>query len=238
MVEDGILPGLYAYEAGQAGVGDIFAWFVENAVPHIYQDEAKQRGISLHDILAEKASRLRPGQSGLLALDWWNGNRSTLADADLSGLIVGCTLSTTAEEIYRALIEATAFGTRVIIDAFTGKGIPVRSIVTGGGLTRNDMLMQIYADVTDREIKVAGSAQTAAHGAAILGAVAAGKHGGYQSLAEAVSHLAPAPARVFKPIPGHIPVYNSIFQEYNRLYNYFGRGQNNVMKFLRSLRHA
>ncbi len=236
VVEDGILPGLYAYEAGQAGVGDIFAWFVENAVPHTYQDESKQRGLSLHDILAEKASRLRPGQSGLLALDWWNGNRSTLSDADLSGLVVGCTLSTTAEEIYRALIEATAFGTRVIIDAFTGKGIPVRSIVTGGGLTRNAMLMQIYADVTGREMKVAGSMQAAAHGAAILGAVAAGQQGGYQSLTEAVSRLTPAPARVFKPIPGHIPVYDSIFQEYNRLYNYFGRGQNNVMKFLRSLR--
>jgi len=137
VVEDGIVPGLFGYEAGQAGVGDIFAWFVENGVPPAYHREAAGQGVSLHDLLAEKASALRPGQSGLLALDWWNGNRSTLVDAELSGLLIGATLATKAEEIYRALIEATAFGTRIIIETFTEQGVAVDSITAGGGLTKN-----------------------------------------------------------------------------------------------------
>ena len=132
----------------------------------------------MHTVLAEKAAALRPGESGVLALDWWNGNRSTLVDAELSGLLIGCTLATKAEEIYRALIEATAFGTRVIIEAFTEQGAPVESIVTGGGLTKNVLLMQIYADVTGREMAVAGAEQVTALGAAMLGAVAAGQAGG------------------------------------------------------------
>ncbi len=237
VVEDGIVPGFFGYEAGQAGVGDIFAWFVENGVPPDYHEEAAGRGLSLHDVLAEKAAALRPGESGLLALDWWNGNRSTLVDAGLSGLLVGCTLATKAEEIYRALIEATAFGTRVIIEAFTSQGLPVKAIVTGGGLTKNDLLMQIYADVTGREMAVAGADQVTALGAAMLGAVAAGQSGGgYRSLAEAVVHMAPPPTRVYRPTPEHLAPYNTLYAEYRRLYDYFGRGENEVMKVLRRLR--
>jgi len=234
VVEDGIVPGFFGYEAGQAGVGDIFAWFVENGVPPAYHQEAAGQGVSLHDVLAEKAAALRPGESGLLALDWWNGNRSTLVDAELSGLLIGATLATKPEEIYRALIEATAFGTRVIIEAFTGQSLPVEAIVTGGGLTKNELLMQIYADVTGREMAVAGAEQVTALGAAMLGAVAAGPgRGGYRSLAEAVVHMVPPPARVYRPIPEHRAPYDTLYAEYRRLYDYFGRGENQVMKVLR-----
>ena len=239
VVEDGIVPGFFGYEAGQAGSGDIFAWFVEHGVPPAYHEDAASQGGSLHDVLAQRAVTLRPGGSGLLALDWWNGNRSTLVDAELSGLLIGCTLSTKAEEIYRALIEATAFGTRVIIEAFTKQGIPVESIVTGGTPAKNALLMQIYADVTGREMALAGADQITALGAAMLGTVAAGQAGGgYDSLAEAVTQMAPPPAKVYRPIPEHLAAYDTLYAEYRRLYDYFGRGENNVMKVLRSLRRG
>jgi len=134
VVEDGILPGFYGYEAGQSAVGDIFGWYVDQGVPARYVDEARKRGINLHQLLEEKASKLAPGESGLLAIDWWNGNRSVLVDADLTGVILGMTLATTPEEIYRALIEATAFGTRVIIDAFESKGLAIEELYACGGL--------------------------------------------------------------------------------------------------------
>ena len=239
VVEDGIVPGLFGYEAGQSGVGDIFAWFVDTAVPPIYHEEATSKKCSLHDVLAEKATALRPGQNRLLALDWWNGNRSTLMDAELSGMLVGCTLGTKAEDIYRALVEATAFGARVIIEAFTEQGVPVESIVAGGGPAKNVFLMQIYADIMGREIAVAGTEQASALGAAMLGAVAAGQRaGGYDSLTEAAAHMAPPPARVYRPAPEHLVIYNTLYAEYCRLYDYFGRGQNKVMKVLRSLRQG
>ena len=180
-VEDGILPGLFGYEAGQSCVGDHFAWFVENCVPAAYEREAQERGIDIHQLLEEKAARLKPGESGLLALDWWNGNRSVLVDVDLTGLLLGATLATKPEEIYRALIEATAYGTRVIVEAFEKNGVPVTELVACGGLPeKNKLLMQIYADVTGREFKVSASKQTPALGSAMFGAVAAGKaRGGY-----------------------------------------------------------
>ncbi len=237
VVEDGIVPGLFGYEAGQAGVGDIFAWFVENGMPPAFHAEAKARGVSLYDVLAEKTICQAPGESGLLALDWWNDCRSTLVDADLSGLLVGATLATKPEEIYRALIEATAYGTRVIVEAFTSQGVPVEGIVAGGGLTKNEFLMQIYADVTGREIAVAGAEQASALGAGLLGAVAAGtKGGGYDTLAQAATRMAPPPARVYRPIPEHRPIYETLYAEYRRLYDYFGRGENPVMKTLRRMR--
>ena len=239
VVEDGIVPGLFGYEAGQAGVGDIFAWFVEHSVPPAYCEEAARGGRSRHDVLAAKAAVLQPGQSGVLALDWWNGCRSTLVDAELSGLLLGCTLATRAEEVYRALIEATAFGTRLIIEAFREQGVAVESIVAGGGLTRNELLMQIYADVTGQEIAVAGNEQASAAGAAMLGATAAGRAGGgHEALAEAAAHMASPPARVYRPVEAHREPYDILYAEYRRLYDYFGRGENEVMKVLRRLRRA
>jgi len=237
-VEDGILPGFFGYEAGQSCVGDHFAWFVENCVPAAYQQEAEARGVNIHALLEEKAARLRPGESGLLALDWWNGNRSVLVDVDLSGLLLGATLATKAEEIYRALIEATAYGTRVIIDAFEHYGVPINELVACGGLPeKNKLLMQIYSDVTGREMKVTASQQTPALGSAMFGAVAAGQAaGGYDSIYEAAQHMARLKDEVFKPIPENSKVYDRLFAEYLRLHDYFGRGDNDVMKTLKHIR--
>ncbi|MGI1691712.1 ribulokinase [Thermoanaerobacter uzonensis] len=238
IVEDGIIPGFYGYEAGQAAGGDIFAWFVDNCVPYEYKIEAEKRGISIHELLTEKASTLNPGENGLLAIDWWNGNRSVLVDADLSGLILGMTLTTKPEEIYRALIEATAFGTKMIIDTFNQNGIEIDELYACGGLSeKNPMLMQIYADVTSLEIKVSNSSQASALGAAMFGAVAAGKErGGFDSIFEAARVIPKLKEETYKPISENVEIYNKLFEEYKNLHDYFGRGINNVMKRLKSLK--
>ena len=240
VVEDGIAAGYYGYEAGQSGVGDIFAWFVENAVPPLYHDQAKQQGMSLHKYLEQEAARQKPGEHGLLALDWWNGNRSTLVDVELSGLLVGATLATTAPDIYRALIEATAFGTREIIEAFTRSGVPVNTVVAAGGLPdRNPLMMQIYADVNNREFRVIRSALGGALGAAMHGAVAAGEAtGGYKDIFAAEKKMGGLKDVVYRPIPENTKIYDQLYADYSTLYTYFGRGQNDVMKRLRALRRA
>ena len=169
-------PGYFGYEAGQSCVGDHFAWFVENCVPAAYEQEAKERGLDIHQLLEEKAKALKVGESGLLALDWWNGNRSVLVDVDLTGLLIGATLATKPEEIYRALIEATAYGKRIIIETFQKNGVPIHELVACGGLPeKNKLLMQIYADVIGLPIRISASKQTPALGSAMFGAVAAGK---------------------------------------------------------------
>ena len=238
VVEDGIIPGYFGYEAGQSCVGDHFAWFVNNCVPEAYEEEARSRGLDIHALLEEKASRLTPGESGLLALDWWNGNRSVLVDVDLTGLLLGCTLATKPEEIYRALIEATAYGTRVIIEAFERSGVPVNEIVATGGLPgRNKLLMQIYADVTGREFKVAASDQAGALGSAMFAAVAAGQaEGGYDTIFDAAKRMAHLEDVTYRPIPAHQVVYDRLYAEYVRLHDYFGRGENDVMKRLKGIR--
>lgn len=239
-VEDGILPGFFGFEAGQSCVGDHFAWFVENCVPGSYEQEAESAGVSIHKLLEEKASKLKPGQSGLIALDWWNGNRSILVDVDLTGMMLGMTLATKPEEMYRALIEATAYGTNIIIDAFDKSGVAVNEIVACGGLPdKNEMLMQIYADVTNREFKIAESAQTCALGSAMWGAVAAGKaRGGYDNINEAAAKMARVKDRTYKPNPEAHSVYEKLFAEYRTLHDYFGRGANDVMKRLKAIREA
>jgi len=238
VVEDGVIPGLFGFEAGQSAVGDIFAWFVENMVPPEYHDMARRQGIDVHVALEQQASRLRPGESGLLALDWWNGNRSVLVDVDLSGLIVGATLATKAPEIYRALIEATAFGTRMIVDAFESSGVAVGRIVACGGLPeRNKLLMQIYADVIGREFRIAASEQTPALGSAMFGAVAAGKAaGGYDSITEASQHMARLRDEKYEVSDENHAVYEQLYGQYVRLHDLFGRGSNDVMKNLRKIR--
>jgi L-ribulokinase len=238
VVRDGIVPGLFGYEAGQSAVGDIFAWFVDHCVSPAYFDRARERGLTVHQVLEEEAAQLRPGQSGLLALDWWNGNRSILVDADLSGLMIGMTLATTSAEMYRALIEATAFGTRVIIEAFERGGICIDRVVACGGLPeRNRLLMQIYADVTGRVFRLPASAQTPALGSAMFGAVAAGPAaGGYATIAEAAARMAHLREGAIHPIEANRGVYDVLFGEYVRLHDVFGRGGNPAMKTLRRLR--
>ena len=238
VVEDGILPGLFGFEAGQSCVGDHFAWFVENCVPLQYQAEAQKAGLNLHQYLEKKAAALKPGESGLLALDWWNGNRSVLVDVDLTGLLLGATLATKAEEIYRALIEATAYGTRIIIETFEQSGVPVRELVAAGGLPeRNKLLMQIFADVTGREIKVVGTPQAGSLGSAMHGAVAAGaKAGGYDTIQQAAAKMAHLKDEQYMPIPAHKRVYDQLYAEYVTLHDYFGRGANEVMKRLKRIK--
>jgi len=238
VVEDGILPGMFGYEAGQSCVGDHFAWFVENAVPALYQQEALERKIGLHQLLEEKAAALATGESGLVALDWWNGNRSVLVDVDLTGMLLGATLATKPEEIYRALIEATANGTRVIIETFEESGVAVNELVAAGGLPdRNRLLMQIYADVTGREIKVAAAQQAGALGSAMHGAVAAGvEAGGYANIEAAAARMAHLRDEVYRPIPANKAVYDRLYAEYLTLHDYFGRGANDVMKRLKAIK--
>ena len=239
VVEDGIIPGYYGYEAGQSAVGDIFEWFVENCVPASSMEEAKARNLNIHQLLEEKAAKLVPGESGLLALDWWNGNRSVLVDTDLTGVMLGATLLTKPEEIYRALIEATAFGTNMIIETFNNAGVKIEELYACGGLPeKNRLLMQIYSDVTNMEIHIAASPQTPALGAAMFGAVAAGKaRGGYDSIFEAAPKMARL-KEVYKPVSKNVLPYKKLYAEYKILHDYFGRGANDVMKRLKEIKEG
>jgi L-ribulokinase len=238
VVEDGIIEGFFGYEAGQSCVGDHFQWFVENCTPADYKAEADSRGIDMHALLTEKASALKPGESGLVALDWWNGNRSVLVDVDLTGMILGMTLTTKPEEIYRALIEATAYGTRMIIDTFEENGVPVNEFYAAGGIAeKNPFVMQIYADVINREIKISGSPHAPALGSAMFGAVAAGKAaGGYDTIQDAAAVMAKVKDYTYKPIPANATAYKKLYAEYKILHDYFGRGANDVMKRLKDIK--
>jgi len=238
VVEDGIIPGYLGYEAGQSCVGDHFEWFVDNCVPASYIREAKEKDMSIHAYLREKALVLNPGQSGLIALDWWNGNRSVLVDADLTGLMIGMTLLTKPEEIYRALIEATAYGTRMIIETFRDSGVAVDSLFAAGGIAEKDpMMMQIYADVTGMEIKIAKSDQSPALGSAMFGAVAAGSaNGGYDTIFEAAAEMGGVKERTYIPNAESAAVYDKLYAEYEILHDYFGRGANDVMKRLKDIK--
>ena len=236
VVEDGIVAGMFAYEAGQAAVGDSFAWFVDTLASADVQEEAARRQVSVHEVLSTRAAGLRPGETGLVALDWWNGNRSTLVDAELSGVLVGATLATRPEHVYRALVESTAFGTRVIADALRQGGVPVTRVVAGGGLTRNRLLMQIYADVLGLEIEVAGASQASGLGAAMLGAVAAGAAaGGHASIEEAAAAMAPGPTERYTVDAEAHRRYTALYRLYVDLYDHFGRG-NDLMHRLRALK--
>lgn len=235
VVPGGVVPGLYGYEAGQSGVGDIFAWFVKNGVPPEYHEQAQREGISLHALLEREASTQAPGEHGLVALDWINGNRSVLVDANLSGMILGLTLGTRAPDIYRALIEATAYGTRVIVENFEQSGVPVNEIVISGGLKRNRMLMQIYADVTGRPLSVLDVEQGPAVGSAMHAAVAAGA---YPDIFAAAKCMGKARRDAFVPDAKNQRTYDKLYREYVTLHDYFGRGANEVMHRLKAMRRA
>ena len=240
VVEDGILPGFFGYEAGQSCVGDHFAWFIDNCLPASYYEEAKAQGMNIHKYLRAKAEKYKPGESGLVALDWWNGNRSCLVDVDLTGMILGMTLLTKPEEIYRALIEATAYGTRMIIETFREYGVDVNEFYAAGGIAKKDpMTMQIYADVIGLPVKIAGSDQGGALGSAIFGAVAAGKaDGGYDDVFEAASKLGKVMDTVYLPKKENAEIYDKLFAEYKILHDYFGKGANDVMKRLKEIKKS
>jgi L-ribulokinase len=238
VVEDGILPGFYGYEAGQVAVGDIFAWYVDHCAPGYIHEQAKRTKTSVHEVLTAQAAELSPGQNRLIALDWWNGNRTPFVDGRLSGLIVGLTLSSRPAEIYRALIEATAFGTMRVIETFEAAGIRTKSMVGCGGIAqKNPLLMQIYSDVTGRPIDVAASPMASSLGAAILGAVAAGKAaGGYDSVRDAVRNMVEKPIGRYRPDKAAHKVYAQMYKQYRRLSDHFGTYRDPVMKELKALR--
>ena len=235
VVDGGITPGLWGYEAGQSGVGDIFGWFVRTSVAPEYHAEAEALGVDVHDVLSAKAGAQSVGAHGLVALDWHNGNRSVLVDHELSGLVVGQTLSTRPEDVYRALLEATAFGTRTIIDAFQTSGVPVGELVVAGGLVQNALLMQIYADVTRRPLSLVDSAAASALGAAMHAAVAAGAHPDIRAASAAMGKVR---RHVYLPDAARADVYDALFAEYQTLHDHFGRHGNDVMHRLRELRRT
>lgn len=237
VVADGIMPGLYGFEAGQCCVGDSFQWFIENCLSDALVAEAKEKGVSIHKLLREKCQNKRPGESGLLALDWFNGNRSVLCDVDLTGLILGMTLQTKPEDIYRALIESTAYGTRMIVDTFKANNVDVNTFYAAGGISQKDpMTMQIYSDVLNMPVKIAGTAQGGALGSAVFGAVAAGKDkGGYDDVYEAAAVMGKVKDTVYYPIPENVAIYEKLYREYVTLHDYFGRGDNDVMKRLKKI---
>ena len=232
VVDGGIVPGLWGYEAGQSAVGDIFGWFVDSCVPPAHHEAAAARGLGVHEYLSELAASQEVGEHGLIALDWHNGNRSVLVDAELSAVVVGQTLATRPEDTYRALLEATAFGTRTIVEAFEGAGVPVTELVVAGGLLKNGLLMQIYADVCRRPLSVIGSAQGPALGSAIHAAVAAGAYADVHTAAEAMGRVQHA---VHLPDADRTAVYDALYADYRRLHDHFGRG-GGVLHRLRALR--
>jgi L-ribulokinase len=234
VVDGGIVRGLYGYEAGQSGVGDIFGWFAENFVPEEYRREAANAGLSVQEHLTALAEIQPVGAHGLLALDWESGNRSVLVDHALSGLVLGLTLATRAEDVYRALIEATAFGTRKIVETFGASGVPVTEFVAAGGLLKNEFLMQTYANVLRMPIETCASAQGSALGAAIHAAVAAGA---YPDVRAAGAVMGGRGERSYLPNISAADGYDRLYCEYAQLHDYFGRSANAVMHRLHAMRN-
>ncbi|MFH2069528.1 MAG: ribulokinase [Candidatus Omnitrophota bacterium] len=237
LAESSIIPGSIGLEAGQSAVGDIFAWFAENCVPANYSAAAEKSGKDIQAYLSEKAARLAPGESGLLALDWNNGNRSVLVDQKLSGLLLGQTLATRPEEIYRALIEATGFGARTIIDRIEKSGENIKKVITCGGIPKkNPLLMQTYSNILNRPLKIAASEQTCALGAALVGAVAAGREaGGFSSVEEGQKVLCRFEAKEYRPDKKSVAAYQKLYRLYGQLHDAFGRPDSALFSVMKEL---
>ena len=232
-VDGGIVDGLWGYEAGQSGVGDIFAWYVNNHVSVSAQEDAAAAGQSVHQHLTDLAFTEPVGAHGLLALDWHSGNRSVLVNTELSGLILGLTLTTRPEQVYRALLEATAFGTRQIVETFAASGVPVTEFIVAGGLLKNPHLMQTYSDVLRMPISTIASEQGPALGSAIHAAVAAGVYDDIRAASDAMGKLE---RDVYTPNAASADAYDALYAEYRELHDWFGRGGNDVMKRLKAHR--
>jgi L-ribulokinase len=232
VVQGGIVSGKLGYEAGQSGVGDIFAWYADNFTTEEYYKNAYEAGVDIHTYLSDLAAKQPVGAHGLVALDWQSGNRSTLVDHQLSGLIVGLTLSSRTEEIYRAIVESTAYGTRKIVDTFNKNGVPVKEFIAAGGLTKNKFVMQIYSDVLNMPITVIRSSQGPALGSAIHAAVAAGAYGDVVVASDAMGGVKD---EKFIPILENVKVYKQLYEHYEALYQEFGH--NGMMHQLRQIRN-
>lgn len=238
-VRDGAIPGSYQYETGQPASGDIMDWFVTSFIPSEYHQQAKEENLNIYAYLDKLASNISPGSSGIVALDWWNGNRSTLVDANLTGLLIGMTLATRPEEIYRALVEASAFGTRYILESCKNSGVDVDSIFACGGLSyKSPFWVQLFADVLDRPISVSAEKQTSAIGAAVVASVAAGQAaGGYSGFDSACENMKAKVNKVYLPNPSNRDKYNSVYPFYKELYELFGKSSN-IMKRLKESTQA
>lgn len=232
-VEGGAVPKLWGIEGGQTAVGDVFAWFERNGVPESYEKEAREANKSILDYLMDKAFEQQIGEHGLVALDWFNGNRSILSDARLSGGIIGLTLQTTPDEIYRALMEATVFGIRVIIENFEEHGVPVTEIVAAGGLLKNEHFMQLLADITRRPVSISEAEQTGALGSAIFASVAAGV---YDDVYEAAEKMSQVREQAYEPNEDASARYDELFAIYKQLHDYFGREETGLMYKLKDIR--
>lgn len=232
---ESMLPGHFGYEAGQPCIGDLMQWFLGASLPDRYRRAAEEAGLSVYDYLNRLAEPIPPGRSGLLALDWWNGNRSVYMDADLSGLMVGMTMATRPEEIYQALIQAVAFGKRRILDGLTEGGVPVHEVLASGGIaSKNPYFMQVMADILNRPIAISEADNASCMGAAVLGAVAAGPQaGGYEDIIAAGTAMCAArPVRVYQPHPS--PVYEELYGMFCQLSEQFAH--NGLMRRLKALR--
>ena len=235
MVWEGDLPGAYSYASGQAAFGDMLGWYISRAVPAEALSAAREKGMDIHQYLSDEAQKLRPGQSGLVALDWWNGCRSCLMDGELSGLMTGMTLQTTPAEIYRALLESLAFGMRRILDSYRDAGFDIRLLCACGGISlKNPFFMQMLSDVTRTRIRCSKPAPAPAIGACMLAAVAVGE---YASIHDAMTHMNCLAEGVYQPDEAAASVYDKLYAEYLQLHDYFGL-ENNVMKRLRALSRA
>lgn len=238
LVYDGIIKGLFGYESGQSCIGDGFAWLLNNLIPGRYYDEAREKGLSIHALLCEKLEGYQAGSSGLLALEWFNGVRSPLADFNLNGMFLGMNLNTKPEEMYMALIEATAFGTKWIMEQFEEHDTPIHGVVLSGGIPRkNPLLVQTYANILNRPVRLAQIEQTCAYGAALQGlATLPEEVSGFNGISEAASKLVSANQQVIEPDPSQAATYEALYKDYRLLCDYFGRGGNEVMKRLNALR--
>lgn len=232
IVKDGIIPGLYGMESGQAAVGDLFSWFTKKLIRPLDSNKP-------FETIAPLAYALKPGESGLMALDWMNGNRSILMNPELSGMILGLTLETKEHEIFRALVEATAFGTKRIVDQYIDNGVGIHTLCVCGGLAQIPELVQIYADILDMPITVAHSNQAVALGAAIFGALAAGSSGGgHGHIEDAVVHMTKKSDVVYNPNPKHTPIYKEIYRHYRDVHDFFGIKNPQIMENLKSLKNS
>ena len=238
-VRGAIMPGYYSLEAGLAAVGDMYGWFVDGFVPAAYEKAASEAGMNLHQYLSFLAQKAEPGESGLLALDWWNGNKTPYVNGDLSGVLLGLTLHTRPEEIYRALIEANAFGTRMIMEEFMKSGAVVNEVIVSGGIAeKNPFVLRVFTDVLKRPVRISASDQTAALGSAMYAAAAAGEEaGGYASVADASRALAKLKEEIYEPDNARAEVYDRLYALYCEAVERFDPKENPVLKALKDMRH-